>query len=209
MKSTLRWTPLAGAILLSACTYGIVLDPGGQGVRVAWNGNLGVRPCRDVGKVTVSVLSRVGPVDRNDIKVRDELEIMARNQAAQMHADTIVPLGEPREGEQSWEGYACDTALPPPGYHEVPPVGQRELPPPGYHYVPPVDQRPPASAYPPGSGAPVEDVPAYGPPPPDAYPPPPPAYPPPPPANEPQPTPFGAPVPAGGAQSYPLSGSSG
>ena len=221
MKSTLRWTPLAGVILLSACTYGIVLDPGGQGVRVAWNGNLGVRECRDVGKVTVSVLSRVGPVDRNDIKVRDELEIMARNQAAQMHADTIVPLGEPRDGEQSWEGYACGTVLPPPGYHEaspqdrelpppgyheVPSQGDRELPPPGYHYAPPVDQRAPRSSYPPGSGAPVEDVPADAPP--SAYPPPPPGYAPPPP-NPAQPPPFGAPVPAGGAQTYPISGSSG
>jgi hypothetical protein len=170
MKSFLRWAPFAGAVLLSACTYGIVLDPGGQNVRVAWNGNTGIRPCRDVGKVTVSVLSRIGPVDRNDIKVRDELEIMARNQAAQMHADTIVPLGEPHDGEQSWEAYACGTVAPP-GY--TPP------------YPPPT-----------GQGAPVEDVP-----PPSAYPPPPP------PANAPQPTPFGAPVPAGGAQTYPLSGS--
>ncbi|HET9835658.1 MAG TPA: DUF4156 domain-containing protein [Rhodanobacteraceae bacterium] len=197
MKSLLRWAPLAGAILLSACTYGIVLDPGGQNVRVAWNGNVGVRPCRDVGKVTVSVLSRIGPVDRNDIKVRDELEIMARNQAAQMHADTIVPLGEPRNGEQSWEGYACGTVAPSQGYAAP---GDRELPPPGYHYAPPIDQRtPPPSSYPPGSGAPVEDVP-----PPSAYPPPSP----PPPANVPQPAPFGAPV-SGDAQTFPISGSSG
>ncbi|HET6914304.1 MAG TPA: DUF4156 domain-containing protein [Rhodanobacteraceae bacterium] len=173
MKSTLRWAPLAGAILLSACTYGIVLDPGGQNVRVAWNGNTGIRPCRDIGKVTVSVLSRIGPVDRNDIKVRDELEIMARNQAAQMRADTITPLGEPRDGEQSWEAWQCGTVAPQ-----------------GY-----------APAYPQPnarSGAPVEDVPAYGPSR-SAYPPPA--------ANAPQPTPFGAPVPAGGAQTYPLSGS--
>ena len=141
MKTFLRWAPLAGAILLSACTYGIVLDPGGQQVRVAWNGNLGVRSCRDVGKITVSVLSRIGPVDRNDIKVRDELEIMARNQAAQMYADTIVPLGDPHDGEQSWEGYGCGTVVPP-GYPS-PPLG---------------------------SGAPVEDVPA-GAPPAEAYPP--------------------------------------
>lgn len=169
MKSTLRWAPFAGAILLSACTYGIVLDPGGQSVRVAWNGNTGIRPCRDIGKVTVSVLSRVGPIDRNDVKVRDELEIMARNQAAQMHADTITPLGEPRDGEQSWEAYQCGAVMPQ------------------------------AYSSQPGSGAPVEDVPAYGP---SSQ-----AYPPSPPANASQPAPFGAPVPTGGAQTYPLSGS--
>lgn len=112
MTSLYRFAPLAAAMLLGACTYGIKLDSGGEHVRTAWNG--GVSGCRDVGKVTVSVLSRVGPVDRNDIKVRDELEIMARNQAADMRADTIVPLGEPRDGEQSWEGYACGNAGPAP-----------------------------------------------------------------------------------------------
>lgn len=110
MKSRLLLASLSGAALLAGCSYGIVPDAGAQNVRTAWNG--GVSGCRDVGKVTVSVLSRVGPVDRNDIKVRDELEVMARNQAAQMRADTIVPLGDPKDGEQSWEGYACGNVVP-------------------------------------------------------------------------------------------------
>lgn len=110
MKPRLLFAALSAAALLAGCSYGIVPDAGSQGVRTAWNGN--VSGCRDVGKVTVSVLSRIGPVDRNDIKVRDELEVMARNQAAQMRADTIVPLGEPKDGEQSWEGYACGNVAP-------------------------------------------------------------------------------------------------
>ncbi|HEY3520499.1 MAG TPA: DUF4156 domain-containing protein [Rhodanobacteraceae bacterium] len=182
MKSLLRMAPLFGGALLSACTYGIVLDAGGQSVSTDWSGQR-VGGCRDIGKVTVSVMSRVGPVDRNDIKVRDELEIMARNQAAQMHADTITPLGDPRDGEQSWEAYSCGTVAPQ-----------------GY-----------APAYPPppsSSGAPVEEVPspANAPPPSDDYPPPP--------SDSPQqnaePQPFSTPLPAGsGAQTYPMSGSSG
>lgn len=186
MKSVLRWTPFAATILLSACTYGIVLDAGGQAVRTDWNGRH-TSACRDIGKITVSVLSRIGPVDRNDIKVRDELEIMARNQAAQMRADTIVPLGDPRDGEQAWEGYSCGTVAPP-GYAPAYPRSNAR-----------------------GSGAPVEDVPppsGYAPPP--NYPPPPPEYPQEnaePPPQDMQPQPFGAPVPAGGAQTYPLSGS--
>ena len=68
--------------------------------------------CRDLGKVTVSVMDHVGPVDRNDIKVRDELEVMARNEAAKMHADTIKPLGEPADGEQAWGAYQCGSARP-------------------------------------------------------------------------------------------------
>lgn len=111
MKTLLRMTPLFGAALLSACTYGIVLDSGGEGVRTVWNGN--ASGCRELGKVTVSVLDRVGPFDRNDIKVRDELEVMARNQAAQMRADSITPLGDPQDGAQTWEAWQCGTPAAP------------------------------------------------------------------------------------------------
>jgi hypothetical protein len=53
------------------------------------------------------VLDHVGPVDRSGLKVRDELEVMARNEAAGMGADTIKPLGDPRDGVQSWGAYQC------------------------------------------------------------------------------------------------------
>jgi hypothetical protein len=55
------------------------------------------------------VMDHVGPVDRNTITVRDELEVLARNQAAQMHADTIKPLAEPADGSQPWGAYQCGT----------------------------------------------------------------------------------------------------
>jgi hypothetical protein len=93
------------AASLGGCSWGIKLDSGGENVRVAWDGN--VDGCREAGKVTVSVLDHVGPVDRNGIKVNDELEVMARNEAASLPADTIKPLGPPRDGEQSWAAYTC------------------------------------------------------------------------------------------------------
>jgi hypothetical protein len=108
----MRKTPLllVPILLLGACTWGITLDDAGKQVRTAWNGD--VSQCRDLGKVTVSVADHIGPVDRNDIKVRDELEVMARNEAAKMHADTIKPLGEPTDGEQAWGAYQCGSARP-------------------------------------------------------------------------------------------------
>jgi hypothetical protein len=102
MRKTLLLVPV---VLLSACTWGITLDDAGKAVRTAWSGD--VSQCQDLGKVTVSVMDHVGPVDRNDIKVRDELEVMARNEAAKMNADTIKPLGEPVDGSQSWGAYRC------------------------------------------------------------------------------------------------------
>jgi hypothetical protein len=93
---------------IAACSWGIKLDSAGKNVRVAWNND--VSGCRDMGKITVSVLDKVGPVNRSAIKINDELEVMARNEAAGMQADTIRPLGEARGGEQSWAAYACGDA---------------------------------------------------------------------------------------------------
>ncbi|GAB2571330.1 DUF4156 domain-containing protein [Dyella jejuensis] len=96
---------LAPVVLLGGCTWGINPDPGSSIVRTVWNGD--VSGCRDLGKITVSVMDHVGPFDRNDIKVRDELQVQARNSALSMHADTIKPLADPADGSQPWEAYSC------------------------------------------------------------------------------------------------------
>lgn len=96
---------IAAAVPLAGCSWGIKLDAGGNKVRTAWNGDVG--SCKPMGKITVSVLDHLGPVDRRDLKVRDELEVMARNEAAGMGADTIKPLGDPRDGAQEWSAYHC------------------------------------------------------------------------------------------------------
>ncbi|WEN15853.1 DUF4156 domain-containing protein [Rhodanobacter sp. AS-Z3] len=101
---------LVPVLLLSACNWGITMDPAAKNVRTAWSGDLS--SCREMGKVTVSVMDHVGPVDRNDIKVRDELEVMARNEAVKMNADTIKPLAEPNAGSQPWGAYQCGTHMP-------------------------------------------------------------------------------------------------
>ncbi|MDE2308076.1 MAG: DUF4156 domain-containing protein [Xanthomonadaceae bacterium] len=101
-KTLLLFVPI---LLLGACSWGITLDDAARNVHTAWNGD--VSGCRDMGKVTVSVMDHVGPVDRNDITVRDELEVMARNEAVKMHADTVKPLADPVDGSQPWGAYQC------------------------------------------------------------------------------------------------------
>lgn len=119
MRKILLLAVAMAAALLSGCSWGIKLNDAGRQVRTAWNG--GVASCRDLGKVTVSVMDHLGPIDRNSIKVADELEVMARNEAATMGADTVKPLGDPSAGTQSWGAYRCGTAAaastapPPPG----------------------------------------------------------------------------------------------
>ncbi len=115
----MRKTPLllVPVLLLGACSWGITLDSAAKNVRTMWSGD--VSACHELGKVTVSVMSRMGPVNRNDITVRDELEVMARNEAAKMHADTIKPLAEPVDGSQAWGVYQCGshTTAPAPAAH--------------------------------------------------------------------------------------------
>ena len=96
---------LAGGVLLAgACTW-VKPTSGGDAVRVAYDGN--VSGCRDAGAISVSVTDKVGFYQRSDIKVRDELETLARNQAADIPADTIKPNSEPRDGAQQFEAYVC------------------------------------------------------------------------------------------------------
>lgn len=130
-KAFVLLVPLA----LSACTWGIKLDDSARNVRTAWNGDVG--SCKEQGKVTVSVMNRVGPVDRSDLKVRDELEVLARNEAAKMGADTIKPLGEPNEGSQPWGAYTCGSrsteparsnTLPAPSPNAAPQAGFETVP---------------------------------------------------------------------------------
>lgn len=102
MKKTLSVLMI---LSLAACSWGIKLDSAGSNVRTAWNDD--VSQCRLVGAITVSVLAKVGPVPRGGLKVNDELEVMARNQAGSMQADTIKPVGEPVNGEQNWNAYVC------------------------------------------------------------------------------------------------------
>lgn len=89
---------------LSACTW-VKPTVSAEAVRVAYDGN--VSGCRDVGTVSVSVTDKVAFYHRPDLKVRDELETLARNQAAGIPADTIKPTDEPKNGAQNFQAYVC------------------------------------------------------------------------------------------------------
>lgn len=93
---------------LSACTF-VQIQPGGQTIRVAAAGQ--PLSCEKRGEIGVSVKDRVGLLERNDLKVRDELEVLARNEAPGLGADTVQPLAEPMDGEQRWAAFRCGGAV--------------------------------------------------------------------------------------------------
>jgi hypothetical protein len=90
--------------VLSACTW-VELSPQANAVKVLPAGS--PNSCRKLGEVSVSVKDQVAFYQRNQIKVRDELETLARNEALTLQADTIQPMSEPVEGEQRFAAYRC------------------------------------------------------------------------------------------------------
>ncbi len=103
----MRLTPLTITVLLtlSSCTF-VRMAPGADAVRVAAPGEV-LANCQKRGEVVVSVKNRLGPYERDALRVRDELETLARNEAPGLHADTVRPSGEPRDGEQRFSAFRC------------------------------------------------------------------------------------------------------
>jgi hypothetical protein len=89
------------------------MAPGGEDVRVVGPGQLPAG-CVKRGKVEVSVKDRLGPYSRDEMRVKDELEVLARNEAPGLEADTIQPEGPPADGTQRFQAFRCGARLPRP-----------------------------------------------------------------------------------------------
>ena len=93
------------ALAFSACTW-VHMAPEAGKVRVL---PAGAAPasCEKRGEVSVSVKDSVAFYERNALRVRDELETLARNEAPGLQADTLQPLGDPVHGEQRFAAFRC------------------------------------------------------------------------------------------------------
>jgi uncharacterized protein DUF4156 len=87
----------------TGCTW-VHMAPGASAVRVV---NAAPSGCQPRGEVEVSVKSALGPYERNQLRVRDELETLARNEAPGLKADTVQALGEPADGKQRYAAWQC------------------------------------------------------------------------------------------------------
>ena len=90
---------------LAACTW-VPLQPEAKPVRVIAAGTAPAG-CVRQGEVEVSVKHNVAFYERNAVKVRDELETLARNEAPGAGANVIQPLGEPAQGTQRFAAWRC------------------------------------------------------------------------------------------------------
>jgi len=96
-------TIIAATILLSACSA-LKLSTGGEKVRVLDPNE--IESCRELGKTNNSVTAKV-IIERAEDAIAKELRIMARNSAARMGGDTIVPLTVIDAGHQTFVVYKC------------------------------------------------------------------------------------------------------
>ncbi|QQP94624.1 DUF4156 domain-containing protein [Lysobacter enzymogenes] len=97
------------ALSVSACTW-VNMAPGAQAVRVL---SPGAAPaCEKRGEVQVAVKHNIAFYERNELRVREELETLARNEAPALQADTIQALADPNQGAQRFGAYRCGAAGP-------------------------------------------------------------------------------------------------
>jgi starvation-inducible outer membrane lipoprotein len=94
---------LAAAFLLSACTT-MKLTEGGEKIRILDPNE--VSSCKNLGRTNTAVTAKV-IFERPAEAVAKELEMVARNSAARMGGDTIVPLTVIENGQQTFVVYKC------------------------------------------------------------------------------------------------------
>lgn len=98
--------PAALAAVLGACTW-VHMAPGASAVRIVSSAPTG---CQRLGQVEVSVKHSIAFIERNPLRVRDELETLARNEGPGLGADTMHPLTEPLNGAQTFAAWRCGAA---------------------------------------------------------------------------------------------------
>lgn len=90
--------------MVSGCTW-VELKPQGEKIRMLTPPEVG--RCKFLGRITSNTAATIGIFARSKDTVREEIERLARNNAADMGGDTIVPTGPLIDGEQSFNVYRC------------------------------------------------------------------------------------------------------
>ena len=103
MRTTTLVAATATLLLASGCTW-VHMAPGAKAVDVVTGTPTG---CEQRGEVEVSVKESIAFYDRNPLRVRDELETLARNEAPGLGGDTVQPLDGYEDGTQRFAVWRC------------------------------------------------------------------------------------------------------
>ena len=106
MKYTSTILALLSIVVLSACSSVMIGEKEGSD-RVSLADAKQIANCQSKGKINVSVLAKIGIIPRSEEDVEANLFQMARNNAVENGADTLVK-GESKEpGKRQFEMYKC------------------------------------------------------------------------------------------------------
>ncbi len=94
---------IVSVLALGGCAT-LKLTESGEKVRVLDPSE--VSSCREMGRTNTSITARI-VIERPVETVSKELRIIARNSAARMGGDTIVPLTVLENGNQTFNVYKC------------------------------------------------------------------------------------------------------
>jgi len=91
-------------LLLSGCAF-VPLSDAGAGVAQLGTGD--VANCKEVSVISTQTRAKV-VIKRGLADVQEELATLARNEAAVLGANAIVPIASPEDGRQRFRAYACN-----------------------------------------------------------------------------------------------------
>jgi hypothetical protein len=94
------------APLQLGCAW-VSLTSGGEKVRVLERSQ--AADCQRLGHTTSQTTDRALIFARLDRTVNEELRSLARNEAAHMGGDAVVPVDMAKEGRQSFDVYRCSS----------------------------------------------------------------------------------------------------
>ena len=96
--------PVVGTLMMSGCSF-VNLNPNAQDVVLLKPYQ--ARECDQLRRSTSQVLSKIWFINRNKDAMEDELVILAKNTAADLGGNAVVPDSEIVDGKQSFIIYNC------------------------------------------------------------------------------------------------------
>ena len=105
MKPHLIITTLLGsAIALASCSF-VSLNPGAKDITVSHDSKT-LSQCKFLGNTNVSIWSKAETFQSDDT-VEEQLDILARNEAATMNGNVVIPDSKITNGKRSYKVYNC------------------------------------------------------------------------------------------------------
>ena len=105
MRLKMTIVPLILVALLQGCTW-VKLSAEAEDIQIITAEK--AEGCKLLGHTTSMVKWTVASFARNEEKVKNELETLARNNALELEGNAIMPVSEIEEGKQKFAVYRCE-----------------------------------------------------------------------------------------------------